>query len=264
MVLLGQLLDGHGDLCTLADDDTARAHFDGTQLGLVAVTQDNQVALLYVVLHQIRVRRRDEYLALVVIILGGAHQNGALQGVDDIAVLGVGLSQDLAVQHIHVGCGDIADGNQTFNLLFLGNRQRHGSDAAHQVPCLLQGQIALYAFRLSDLDILYLCHHVSHIDRCFRLEEVQHVLRLLVQLSGTRRNVSAALQRILQIRISQRRTDRIRIRIFVTDNIHRSCHIFFHFKPLLYTYFQLPLFYHCHHPVYKWYSCIFYCALRPQ
>ena len=230
-VLLGQLGDGHGDLRALADNDAAGVHLDGAELGFVPVAQNHQVAFLDIVLHQIRIGRRNQHLSLIIVILRRAHQNLSLQSVDDIAVLGVGLGQNLAVIHVHVGGGDVADGNQALQLPLLRDRQGHHAQSAHQVPGLLQGQISLHALGLADLDILHLGHHIRHIDGRFRLKEIQHILRLLVQLARSGRDVAAPLQMVFQIRIGKRRADGIRVRILVADDIHRSCHILLHCHP---------------------------------
>ncbi len=58
-VFRGELADGARDLGAEADDDAAGVHFDGAQLALVAVSEDDHVVRRDVVLENVRVRRRN-------------------------------------------------------------------------------------------------------------------------------------------------------------------------------------------------------------
>ena len=49
--LLCQLADREGHTCALADDNTARFHLDRAKLGLIAVSENDKVILLDIVLH---------------------------------------------------------------------------------------------------------------------------------------------------------------------------------------------------------------------
>ena len=228
VVLLGQLLDGYGHLGSLADNDAAGLHLDGAELGFITVAQDYQIPFLDIVFHQIRIGRGNQHLALIVIIFGRTYQNLAFQRINDVAVLGIGLGQNLAVIHIHIGGGDISNSNQAFQLFLLCNRQRHHTQPPHQIPGLLQREIAAHAFRLAYLNISHLSHHIRHIHGCLRLKKVQHILGLLIQLSCPGSDIAASLHLIFQVGIGQRRADRIRIRILVSDDKYRSCQILLH------------------------------------
>ena len=96
-VLLSQLTDGHGNCGALTDNDTVCLHLDGTQLGLVAVAQDNQIMLGNVVLHHVRVCCRNQNFTLIEVIVLIAHNHSALQSLQNVLVLGVRFGQDTAV-----------------------------------------------------------------------------------------------------------------------------------------------------------------------
>ena len=96
-MLLSQLADGHGNGRALADDDAVCLHLDGAQLGLVTVSQDNQVMLGNVVLHHVRVCCCNQNLTLIKVIILIAHNHSALQGLQNVLVLGVRFGKNAAV-----------------------------------------------------------------------------------------------------------------------------------------------------------------------
>ena len=108
---LCQLLDGHGHPCPFAHNDAGSPHLDGAQLGLVPVSQDHQVMLFNIILHQIRICGGDQDLSLIKICLRVSHHNAALQGIQDVGILGIGLGNDTAVIQVHIGFGNISDGD---------------------------------------------------------------------------------------------------------------------------------------------------------
>ena len=108
---LGQLPDGQGNTRALADNDAACLHLNGAELGFVPVSQDHQVMLFNIILHQIRICGGDQDLSLIKICIRVSHHNAALQGIQDVGILGIGLGDDAAVIQVHVGFGDISDGD---------------------------------------------------------------------------------------------------------------------------------------------------------
>ena len=218
-LFLGQPFDGAGHLGTLAHHDTACAHLNGTQLGLVTVSQDHQVVFLDIALHQIRVGRCHQHLSLIHVSIFIAHDHVTVDGFDNIGVLGLRHAQDRALVHIHVGFGDIADGDEPFQLLPLGDGQRHHVILPHKLPCFFQGNIRIYPRSHPNLDILHLGTHIRHILRRFHAKIFQNKPAFLIELTGPLRHIAALMgQLVFQICVCDGRANRIRIRILVADN----------------------------------------------
>ena len=61
---------------------------------------------------------------------------------------------------------------------------------------------------------------LRHIDRSLRLKKIQHILCLLIDLTGSCCTISSSMQQIFQFCISYCRTDGISVRIFMSDDIY--------------------------------------------
>ena len=85
--LLCQFADRKGYTCALADDNAACFHLDGAKLGLIAVSENDQVMFLDVVLHQVRVCGRDQDFSAVKICLRIADYHTSFQSIKDVRVL---------------------------------------------------------------------------------------------------------------------------------------------------------------------------------
>ena len=85
--LLRQFADRKGYTCALADDNAACFHLDGAKLGLITVSEDDQVMFLDVVLHQIRVGSRDQDFSAVKICLRISDYHASFQSIKDVRVL---------------------------------------------------------------------------------------------------------------------------------------------------------------------------------
>ena len=137
LMLLCQLLDGHGYRRSVADHDTACIHFDGTELGFIPVPQDHQIVFLNVGFHQIRIGCRHQYLSLIKIRVLVTDDHNSFQRLLDVDILGAGRRQNRTVIHIHIGIGNVTNGDQAFQMIVPGNGQSDHSQLLHQRPGLL-------------------------------------------------------------------------------------------------------------------------------
>ena len=234
--LLCQFFDRHGNASALTHDDTACTHLDRAQLRLIAVAEDNQVVLFNIIFHHIRISCRNQDFSFIKVLFLIANKNRALQGLDDICILGACLGKNAAVVYIHIRTGDIADCDQTFQYILIGNsRKCYQTVLLHQVPCFSQGNILGNTWRLADLNILDLRFDGFNQFRHIYLKVIQYEGCLRVQFSGTARYIFAARLKCFEIRIADCRTNRIRIRVFMSNYNRFLCFFCCHFFLLIRT-----------------------------
>lgn len=215
-----QSLDGLGDRSSLADDDAAGLHLDGAELGLVTVSEDDQIVLLDVVFHQIGVGGRNDNFSFDKIGVLISHHHRAVQSFQNVLVLGPGCGKDGVVVDIHVGLGNIADRDQTFQgIALLDDGQGVHVLGTHEIPGLFQGNVVADAWNPADLHIFHPGSHIGHIARRIHLEAVQYILGFLADLSGPLGLKNSLLGPPLDIRIGDGRADGIRVRVLMADNV---------------------------------------------
>ncbi len=218
-VLLGQLPDGKGYGGAFADDDTACIHLDGAELGFIAVSQNDQIVLIDILLHKVRVGGSDEYFSLFKEGIAASHHKSAFQGVDDVGIAGAGLGQNAAVIDIHVGLGDITYGDQSLqHMLFRNDRQGDYIGLLHEIPCFFQGNVVVYALSLPDVDVSDLGLYTFQIQGCLCLKIGQDEFGLRIKMPGPAGDILLSGAAVLVAGIADGGTDRIRIRIPVTDD----------------------------------------------
>ena len=221
VMFLCQLLNRLGHFRTHTHNNACCIHLNGTQLGFIAVTQDDHVTLMDIVLHHIRVGCRDDYLSLIINCVDISQQEFCIQRLQNVLIRGACHGQNAVVIDVHVRIGNITDGDQSLQSLVIRNGQGDHSQCPHHIPCFLQGNVTCHSLRLANLNVTYICHNVRHIDRSLRLKIVQYILRLLVDLSGSCCTIPSSMQQIFQFCISYRRTDGISIRVLMSDDIYR-------------------------------------------
>ena len=136
---------------------------------------------------------------------------------------------------VHIRLGNIPGSDQSLKLsILLCNRQGHGITLLHDRPGVFNRNTAGYPRRLPDLHILHLRTHIRQIPRCLHPKTLQHILCLTIDLSCPLCKIPSPITRtILNIRISDGRADRIRIRIFMAHYIDLP--LFCHFRFLSLT-----------------------------
>ena len=128
----------------------------------------------------------------------------------------------MAVIRIHIGFCDITDRDHALQIIVRrSNRQCDHVVVFHHGIRFLHGNRARYARHLMDFNFLYLRSRIRQIPRCAHAKALQYILGLLIDLTGTPRHVGFGfICPVLDIRIGNRRTNGIRIRIFMANYIN--------------------------------------------
>ena len=218
-VFRGELADGARDLGAEADDDAAGVHFDGAQLALVAVSEDDHVVRRDVVLENIRVRRRNNDAALLERLLELAVDERAVQNIDQIAVAGLCLGQRVRVLILHVKARDVAQRQQSIQMaVLIDDRERLDVVFVHVVPRAAQRHFRVDA---CDLAVLYVAQprlERGDIARRLDAEVLEDELGLCVDMACAAGDIFFSGQLALEVGIADRGADRVRIRVSVSDN----------------------------------------------
>ena len=128
----------------------------------------------------------------------------------------------MAVIRIHIGFRNIADRDHALQIIVRrSNWQCDHVVVFHHGIRFFHRNRARYARHLMDFNFLYLRSRIRQITRCAHAKALQHILCLLVDLTGTPRHVGFCfICSVLDIRIGNRRTNGIRIRIFMSNDIN--------------------------------------------
>ena len=128
----------------------------------------------------------------------------------------------MAVIRIHIGFCDITDRNHALQIIVRrSNRQCDHVVVFHHGIRFLHGNRARYARHLMDFNFLYLRSRIRQVARRTHPKALQYILGLLIDLTGTPRHVGFGfICPVLDIRIGNRRTNGIRIRIFMANYIN--------------------------------------------
>ena len=205
----------------LTYNDACRLHFYRTELRLVAVSQNHQIILLNVILHQIRVRRCHQHLPFQKICMFIPGHQASVQRFYNIFILRLSRRQNGTVIHIHVRFRNRADCNQTFQAVVLcSNRQRIHILIPHQRPRFFQGNISVYPLYPADIHVAHSGTHIRYISGNLHSKAIQYVLRLVADDSRALRHEHPLLRPVLKVCIGNRGTDRICIGIFMPHHIN--------------------------------------------
>jgi len=115
--------------------------------------------------------------------------------------------------------GDVGYGDEALKISRIGDyRYGHHVVLLHHLPCFLYGKALVHSAGPSDLYIPDLSGYVG--DQLWRLhaEIIQNKSGLVVYIAGSRCNILIAVHLMLQRRVADSRTYRIRIRIPVSYN----------------------------------------------
>ena len=176
-----------------------------------------------IVFHHIRVGRCNHHFTFFVDRFFISIDHYPVQGLQNIPVWRMGGGQAAVVVNIHIGVGDVTDGDQSLQLLMICDRKSHHPQCPHHIPGFFQGNLTGDSLGLSNLNVPDIRHHILHILGRRYLKIIQHILRLLIDLPGAGRTVSTPAQTVFQLRVGDCGTNGIRIRILMTDHIDRCC-----------------------------------------
>ena len=221
-----------GDLGAAADDDAAGVALDGELLGLVAVGHEDDVAGEDGVLHHLG-RGADPDVALLDAAVGVADDHLAVQGLDDVGVLGLGLRQGAGVEDVHVRVGDVLDGDEADEvLLAVGDAEGVEPNLLHEVPCGEEAHLLVDAWLVLDLDVLDLRRHRGDEGRLREPEVLEHEGRLAVDGAGTAGLVDGLVDLVLEVGVSDGGADAVRVWVKVSDDVDLA-DCLWHAEPLL-------------------------------
>src|SRR5699024_8489680 len=158
----GNAADGLGHLGVVADDQEGGLLLDGAQLALVAVGQDDDVPLFHGALQHFGGGGADVDVAGGAHPVLAAHHHLAAQRLEDVLIGGVGLGQHGGVEHVHVGGGDVLDGDDAQQVaLRADHRQRVDVPVPHDLPGAAQADGAVDACHLADIHVAVLVVEVG-------------------------------------------------------------------------------------------------------
>ena len=142
----------------------------------------------------------------------------------------------MIIINIHIRGCNITCHNKTFQFIFSGyNRKCCNIQLLHQLPCMFHGNTVIHALGLSDFDILHLCSCICHKLRCLYPKIIKCILCFTTYCAGTFCHIFSGFFTIFQFCICKGRTNRIRVRIFMSHYPY-FC-LFTHFTYLLLIYY---------------------------
>ena len=219
--LLCQFLDRLSDFRSQTYDQAACVCFDRTQLIFRTVSENNQIVLIDKTLHRIRLGESHDYFSLDKVSVFISHDDLSVHGIRDAPVLGTRLGKQCVIVSIHIGFRDISGGDQTFHFsFFVRDRQRYRIMLLHQFPCPLHRHAVCRSRCLMKIHVFHLGSHIRQITGCRHMKIFQYKFCFFIDLSGSLCHIRSLGCSILDVGICDRRTDRIRVRILVSDDIN--------------------------------------------
>ena len=219
--LLCQFLDRFSDFGSQTYDQTACIGFDGTQLILRTVSENNQIVFIDKAFHRIRLGQSHDHFSFDKVSMFITHDDLSIHSIRDTPVLCSCLGEQCIVIRIHIGFGDVSGRDQAFNLaFFVCDRQCYRIMLLHQFPCPLHRHAVCRSRCLMKIHVFHLGSHIRQITGCRHMEIFQYKFCFFVDLSGSLCHICSLSCSILDVGICDRRTDRIRVRILVSDDIN--------------------------------------------
>ena len=118
-------------------------------------------------------------------------------------------------------CTEVSGRDQAFNLaFFVCDRQCYRIMLLHQFPCPLHRHAVCRSRCLMKIHVFHLGSHIRQITGCRHMEIFQYKFCFFVDLSGSLCHICSLGCSILDVGICDRRTDGIRVRILVSDDIN--------------------------------------------
>ena len=203
-----------------ADDDAAGVGADGELLGLVAVGHEDEVAGLDGLLHHLG-RGAHAQAAGRDALLGVAEDHLAVKGGDDVGVLGLGTAEDLDVEDVEVGVGDVLGGDEAEQVVgAVGDREGVGLGLAHDAPGLEQARLGVDAALLLDLGVLDLRGHGGDQRGLGEAEVLEREGGLAVDGAGAAGLVDVGVAGlVLEVGVGDRRADAVGVGVEVANDV---------------------------------------------
>ena len=231
--LFGNAPDGVAHFGSVAEDEQRGLLLNGAELALVAVGQDDDVALFHRAFQHLRGGSADLDPA------GGADRvlvadhHGAAQRLEDVLITGLADGQNTGIEHVHVGRGDVFHRDDALEVVVgAGDGQRVDLLVAHDLPRLAQAGAARDAGHLAVIHIADLRVDVGTHPGRRDAELFQDKFGLLIHLAGTPRFADQIAGLIFQLRIGNGRADRVGVGIAMSDDNDFVCCFGHNFSPL--------------------------------
>ena len=160
--------------------------------------------------------------------LSVADEHLAAERADDVLVARVGLGDHGVVEDVHVGVGDVLDGDEAEQVaVVVGHAQGGGVLVAHEVPCGGEARLGVDARGLAVRDVLDLRGERGDEARLVETEVLEDEGGLTVDGTSTARLVDAATQLVLEIGVADGGADTVCVGVLVPDYVHLAdcfCH----------------------------------------
>ena len=154
--------------------------------------------------------------------VGVAHQHLALQRAQNVAIAGSRLGENLGVKEVHVGVGNVLDGDQPLQFP-VGTHGAEGVNLhiAHHGPGGANAHLGVNAGLAADIDVLHLGADVGTQTRRLHIEMLEDKLGFAVDLPGTAGLIGGVVSELVfQVGIGQGGTDGVGVRVFVSDDVY--------------------------------------------
>ena len=217
-----------GDVGAAADDEASRAALKCEALRLVAVGDQDHVARGHEAVHHLGCGANRE-LAHLDVVLGVARDHVAVERVEDVGVARAGAGEREVVEYVHVGVGDVAQGDQALQVaLLVGHAQRGAHLVAHEIPRDMQAGLPVHADERRDVDVLDLGRDARDEARLLETEVLEGIGGLTVDGAGTPCLVTTVrplasirpIDLVLEVGVADGSADAVRIRVKVTYDVH--------------------------------------------
>ena len=206
-------------LCAVADDEQSGLLLNGAQLALVAVGEDDDVALFHRVFQHLRRGGADLDVAAGADGVFIAHHHSGTQRFEDVLVGRAALGQHAGIKHVHVGGGDVLHRDEAFQLIVgVGDGQGVHPAVAHDGPRLAQAGGAGDAGHLAVIHIPDLGVDVGAHPGRGDAELFQDELGLLVHLARAAGLADQVAGLILELRIRNGGADGVGVRVAMPDD----------------------------------------------
>ena len=146
--------DGLVWFCIGAQNNAGCSDLNREKLRLKAVTDDDHVMLCHIIHHSFWCVCRDGNTSFVKGTADISADYLCFQHLDDIFIRSLCFGYDSVVVHIHIGCCDVGNGDDTFqHTLLIGDTQGAGFVFLHGAVRLLDGNFAVHTRNFLDFHI---------------------------------------------------------------------------------------------------------------
>ena len=117
-------------------------------------------------------------------------QDHTVQGLCDPFVLCPCVGKKITVRGVHIRLRNISNGEKSLqHALFVPNGKRYNAVLPHKIPGIFQRHGFVHLRADPNIHVFYLRANVSNIPRSLYAKIIQHILGLLIDLSGPLRNI---------------------------------------------------------------------------